>query len=121
MGVSGLRSSCERTARNSFLSRSASRNSCSARTRAVMSEMAGGGGAAPSRPSPPAVASKAVQGADEVSFKCPSDGEIQAGADATLKCMSSPALNVATVMLHYRANGGDQYEVLQMTKSGTSG
>jgi hypothetical protein len=84
-------------------------------------EMAGGGGAAPSRPSPPAVASKAVQGADEVSFKCPSDGEIQAGADATLKCMSSPALNVATVMLHYRANGGDQYEVLQMTKSGTSG
>jgi hypothetical protein len=83
-------------------------------------ELAGGGGAAPSKLSPPAVASKAAEGADEVAFKCPSGGEVQAGDDITLKCMSSPALNIAAVMLYYRANGGDQYEVLQMTKSGTS-
>ena len=84
-------------------------------------EMTGGGGAAPSKLSPPAVAAKAAEGADDVAFKCPSGGEVQAGDDITLKCMSSPALNVAAVMLYYRANGGDQYEVLQMTKSGTSG
>jgi len=84
-------------------------------------EMTGGGGSMPSKLAPPAVASKAAEAADEVGFKCPSGGEVQAGDDVTLKCMSSSSLNVAAVMLYYRANGGDQYEVLQMTKSGTSG
>jgi hypothetical protein len=75
------------------------------------------GGAKPptaAKPSEPAVEVDAA-------IKCPTSGEVQAGEEVTLKCMTSAELHPSTVMLYYKANGGDDYQVLQMTKSGTSG
>jgi hypothetical protein len=54
-------------------------------------------------------------------IKCPSGGEVQAGDEVTLKCLTSSELRPAAVLLYYKPNGAEQYEVLQMTKSGTSG
>ncbi len=74
-------------------------------------------GAAPppaTKPGEPAVEA-------DVAIKCPTSGDVQAGAEVTLKCMTSAELHPATVMLYYKANGGNDYQVLQMSKSGMSG
>jgi hypothetical protein len=53
-------------------------------------------------------------------LKCPGGGEIQAGDDVTLKCLTSE-LRAAFVVLYYKANGAEEYQVLPMTKGDSSG
>jgi hypothetical protein len=86
------------------------------------------GGVAPppaSRPKEggPAVEAKHVETASDavVSIKCPTGGEVKAGDEITLKCLTAADLHPAAVMLYYKPNGGDDYQVLSMTKSGMSG
>jgi hypothetical protein len=76
------------------------------------------GGASPtgSKPSQPTAAAVADAG-----IKCPTGGEVQAGDDITLKCLTTADLRAATVMLYYKPSGGDQFEAMPMTKSGVSG
>ena len=62
----------------------------------------------------------ATEGAAEPGLKCPTSGEVQAGDDITLKCLTSAELPAAALLLHYKPSGGDRFEVVQMTKSGTS-
>jgi hypothetical protein len=69
----------------------------------------------------PAVEAKHAESSSDAAIKCPTGGEVQAGEEITLKCLTSAELHPATVMLYYKANGGDDYQVLQMTKSGMSG
>jgi len=64
---------------------------------------------------------KPVEATAEPGIKCPTGGEAQAGDDITLKCLTTAELRAATVMLYYKPNGAEQFEVVQMTKSGTSG
>lgn len=71
--------------------------------------------------SEPAADAKHAEAASDASIKCPTGGEVQAGDEITLKCLTSAELHPATVMLYYKANGADDYQVLQMTKSGMSG
>ena len=82
------------------------------------------GGAAP----PPAlkqagaaVETKRGEPASASAMQCPTGGEIQAGDEITLKCLTSAELHPATVMLYYKVNGEDQYKTLEMTKAGASG
>jgi len=63
----------------------------------------------------------AAAGAAEATLKCPTDQEAQAGDDVSLKCVTSAGLPAAAVVLYYKPSGGDQFEVVPMTKSGTSG
>ncbi len=84
-------------------------------------EMGGVGQAPSSPPKQPASAVKQVEALSGVAIKCPMDEEVKAGEDITLKCLTSAELHPATVTVYYKANGEDQYQALQMTKSGTSG
>jgi len=63
----------------------------------------------------------ATEAGAEPGIKCPTGGEVQVGDDITLKCLTTAELRAAAVMLYYKPNGGDQFEAMQMTKSGTSG
>ena len=81
-------------------------------------EMAGG--AAPAAAAPKQGES-AGEAESDIAIKCPTGGEVKAGDELTLKCLTAAELHPAAVMLYYKPNGADQYEVLQMTKSGTSG
>ena len=53
-------------------------------------------------------------------LKCPDGGEIQAGDDVTLKCLSSGG-RAAQVTLYYKANGSDDFKALPMEKGDSSG
>ena len=80
-------------------------------------EMAGGGtadGAAARRTAEPAVDGA---GGD---FRCPTGGEVEAGNEVTLKCLTSANLQAATVMLYYKSSGAEEFEVARMSKEGTS-
>jgi hypothetical protein len=81
-------------------------------------EMAGGSATAVATTKP---AEPAGEAALEGPIKCPTGGEVQAGDEVTLKCMTSAELHPYAVMLYYKPNGTEQYEALAMTKSGTSG
>jgi hypothetical protein len=50
-------------------------------------------------------------------MSCPTEGEIQAGEEAALKCQIVAELNPATVMMHYKPNGAEEYKSLVMTKT----
>ena len=52
-------------------------------------------------------------------LKCPGGGEIQAGDDVTLKCLTS-GLRAASVVLYYKANGAEEYQASPMTKGDSS-
>jgi hypothetical protein len=82
-------------------------------------EMAGGAGPAPA--GAPKVGEPPAETAATSPLNCPTGGEIQTGDEITFKCTTSRALNPATVMLYYKANGAEDYQALQMTKEGTSG
>lgn len=79
-----------------------------------------GGGALPAAESGPKIM-PSVESAPIVGIKCPTGGEVQAGDEITLKCLTSADLRVGSVALYYKANGGDAYQMLPMTQSGTSG
>jgi hypothetical protein len=79
-----------------------------------------GGGALPAAASGPKIMPSG-ESAPVVGIKCPTGGEVQAGDDITLKCLTSADLRVGSVALYYKANGGDSYQMLPMTQSGTSG
>lgn len=53
-------------------------------------------------------------------LKCPDGGEIQAGDDVTLKCLSS-GVRAAEVTLYYKPNGSDDFKALPMEKGDASG
>lgn len=53
-------------------------------------------------------------------LKCPDGGEIQAGDDVSLKCLSSE-LRAASVVLFYKPNGAEEYVSVSMTKGESSG
>lgn len=53
-------------------------------------------------------------------LKCPDGGEIQAGDDVTLKCLTSE-LRASVVTLYYKPNGSDEFRPLAMSKGDTSG
>jgi hypothetical protein len=53
-------------------------------------------------------------------LKCPDGGEIQAGDDVTLKCLSS-GVRAAQVTLFYKPNGSDEFKALPMAKGDSSG
>ncbi len=85
-------------------------------------EMAGTAPPPASEPAPkPAVAAKHVEAAGEDAIQCPTGGEVQAGDEITLKCVTSADLHPAAVMLYYKPSGSDEYQVLQMTKAESSG
>ena len=80
-------------------------------------EMAGGGtagGAAARKTAEPAVDGA---GGD---FRCPTGGEVEAGDEVTLKCLTSANLQAATVMLYYKSSGAEEFEVARMSKESTS-
>jgi len=78
------------------------------------------GGAAPApRTAERAVESKRTEPAAASALKCPTSGEIQAGDEITLKCVTSAELHPAAVILHYKPNGEEQYQSLEM--AATSG
>jgi hypothetical protein len=84
------------------------------------SEMAGG--AAPQgKEAEPVIQAAHGDSTGTNGLKCPSGGEIQAGDEITLKCTTAGALRPSTVMVYYKANGGDQYQVLQMSKASVAG
>ena len=83
-------------------------------------EMGSGSGALPAAVSGPKI-KPSVESAPVVGIKCPTGGEVQAGEEITLKCLTSADLRVGSVALYYKANGGDSYQMLPMTQSGTSG
>jgi hypothetical protein len=64
---------------------------------------------------------KPVEAGAEPGIKCPTGGKVPAGDDLTLKCLTTAALRAAVVMLYYKPSGAEQFEVVPMTKSGTSG
>ena len=80
------------------------------------------GGAAPA-PKPPerVVESKRTEPAAASALKCPTGGEVQAGDEITLKCVTSAELHPAAVILHYKPNGEEQFQSLEMTKVATAG
>ena len=82
-----------------------------------------GGAAPPAAPKQvePAVAANRGEPAMVVAMKCPIGVEARAGDEINLKCLTSGKLIPATVTLHYKRNGADEYQVLQMTNAGTSG
>jgi len=53
-------------------------------------------------------------------LKCPDGGEIQAGDDVTLKCLSS-GIRASSVTLYYKPNGSDDFRVLPMSQGDSSG
>jgi hypothetical protein len=90
-----------------------------ARARAEM-----GGGPAPAKAVAPsretAPEPKRGEAAAAGGLRCPGGGEIQAGDDVDLKCVTSDA-HVADVTLYYKANGAEDYRTLAMTKGESSG
>ena len=66
-------------------------------------------------------AQAAVEASADAGIKCPTGGEVQAGDDVTLKCLTSAEVRATTVMLFYKPSGSDEFQVIEMTKSGTSG
>jgi len=83
-------------------------------------ELAAGGGTGGAKEAEPAVEGKAGEQENGNSMKCPVGGEVQAGDEITLKCLTAADLRPATVMVYYKANGAEQYQVLQMTKASTT-
>ena len=84
-------------------------------------EIAGGGaGPAPS-PGAPKGAELPVEAAAGGDFRCPTGGEVAAGDEITLKCLTSSNLQPATIMLYYKANAAQEFEVQRLTKEGVSG
>jgi hypothetical protein len=86
-------------------------------------EMSGGSApttASPHKPAEHATETKRSEPAATGPMKCPTDGEVQAGEELTLKCQLSTELNPSAVMLYYKPNGSDQYQALAMTKAETS-
>ena len=87
-------------------------------------EMAGGGPAAAPGPAPTPAAPKSAELAGEAGtgeFRCPIGGEVNAGDEITLRCMTSSSLQPSTVMLYYKLSAAPEFEVARMTKEGTSG
>jgi hypothetical protein len=78
-------------------------------------EMAGAGGATAAKGNEVAAP---TEGGD---FRCPTNGEVTAGEEITLKCQTGSNLQPATVMLYYRSSAGQEYEVQRMSKEGVSG
>lgn len=86
-----------------------------ARARAEME----GGPAAASKPAPPARSAEPKHAETAATLRCPSGGEIQAGDDVNLKCLSSDP-KTASVLLYYKPNGADDYRTVSMTKGEAS-
>jgi tetratricopeptide (TPR) repeat protein len=86
-------------------------------------ELAAGGPAAAPGPGP--AAPKSAELAGEASgagdFRCPVGGEVNAGDEITLRCMTASNLQPATVMLYYKVSAAPEFEVARMSKEGTSG
>ena len=80
-------------------------------------EMASGVGA-PAGPKETEVPVQAGAGGD---FRCPTGGEVTAGDEITLKCLTAASLQPATVMLYYKTNAAQEFEVQRLTKEGVSG
>jgi hypothetical protein len=53
-------------------------------------------------------------------LKCPDGGEIQAGDDVTLKCLTAE-IRASSVMLYYKPNGSEDFRALPMSKTDSSG
>lgn len=82
-------------------------------------------GGAPAAPAPkPAVARETAPESRRAgvggALKCPDGGEIQAGDEVTLKCLSSGG-RAAEVTLYYKPNGADDFKALPMSKGESSG
>ena len=82
-------------------------------------EMAGGGAPAPgpAAAKPAELPMEAAAGGD---FRCPSGGEVVAGDEITLRCMTASNLQPATVMLYYKLSAAPEFEVARMTKEGVT-
>jgi hypothetical protein len=80
-------------------------------------ELSGGGGTGQANAVEPAGEAKTVEEDTGSGMKCPTGGEIQAGDEITIKCLTSGDLRPAMLMLFYQANGAEGYQVLPMTKS----
>jgi hypothetical protein len=78
-------------------------------------EVASGGGRAVE---PPAERAETPSGSG---MKCPTGGEVQSGDEITIKCSTGADLRPATIVLYYKANGGEQYQMIPMAKSSTVG
>ncbi len=83
-------------------------------------ELAAGGGAGGAKEAEPAAAAKAGEQETGNAMKCPAGGEIKAGDEITLKCLTTAELRPATVILYYKANGAEQYQILPMTNASTA-
>jgi hypothetical protein len=89
-----------------------------ARARAEM-----GGAAAPSPAAKETAASpsepKHAEAPSHEGLKCPDGGEIQAGDDVNLKCLTS-GIRAASVVLFYKPNGAEDFRAVTMTKGDSS-
>ena len=72
-------------------------------------------------PATPTKAAPAVESEAAAPLKCPMGGEVGAGDEITLKCMSSGKFRPAAVILFFKPNGGDQYQSVEMAKGEPSG
>ena len=83
-------------------------------------ELAAGGGADSLAEAEPDVDAKAGEQEAGNAMKCPAGGEVKAGDEITLKCLTTADLRPATVVLYYKANGAEQYQGLPMTNASTA-
>ncbi len=80
-------------------------------------ELAGSGGGASAAAGPRTIA-PAAEGGD---FRCPTGGEVAAGEEITLKCLTTANVPATTVMLYYKSGGAEEFEVARMTKEDAVG
>jgi tetratricopeptide (TPR) repeat protein len=81
-------------------------------------EMAGGSGASGGTPVRPGEPTVEEGGGD---FRCPTGGEVEAGDEITLRCLTTANVQAATVMLYYKSSGAEEFEVARMAKEGSGG
>lgn len=62
----------------------------------------------------PAVATRSKGSTEAAVLRCPSSGDVFAGDDVTLRCVTTPGFSPASVVLHYKAPGEEDFTALPM-------
>ncbi|MGD0837637.1 MAG: tetratricopeptide repeat protein [Polyangia bacterium] len=82
-------------------------------------ELEGGAPPAAVSPPPPRVSGESRRTEVGASLQCPPGGEIAAGDDVHLECLSSDA-KISAVLLYYKPNGAEEYRIIAMRKGAAS-
>ena len=68
----------------------------------------------PAKEDEPVVATRAKGSTEAAALRCPSSGDVFAGDDVTLRCVTTPGFSPASVVLYYKASGNDDFTSLPM-------